>query len=35
VPGGPADALEAVIDADARARAAAALCVAQRMGQAA
>jgi 1-deoxy-D-xylulose-5-phosphate reductoisomerase len=35
LPGGPADALEAVMDADARARAAAALCVARRMGQAA
>jgi 1-deoxy-D-xylulose-5-phosphate reductoisomerase len=35
VPGGPADTLEAVMDADARARAAAAHCVAQRLGQAA
>jgi 1-deoxy-D-xylulose-5-phosphate reductoisomerase len=35
VPGGPALELQAVIDADARARSAAALCVAQRMGQAA
>jgi 1-deoxy-D-xylulose-5-phosphate reductoisomerase len=35
VPGGPALELQAVIDADARARAAAALCVQRRMGQAA
>jgi 1-deoxy-D-xylulose-5-phosphate reductoisomerase len=35
LPGGPAQDLQAVIDADARARAAAALCVQRRMGQAA
>jgi 1-deoxy-D-xylulose-5-phosphate reductoisomerase len=35
VPGGPAQDLQAVIDADARARSAAALCVRRRMGQAA
>ena len=35
LPGGPAETLEAVMDADARARAAAANCVERRMGQAA
>jgi 1-deoxy-D-xylulose 5-phosphate reductoisomerase len=35
LPGGPAQDLQAVIDADARARGAAAACVQRRMGQAA
>jgi 1-deoxy-D-xylulose 5-phosphate reductoisomerase len=35
LPGAPADTLEQVMDADARARAAAAQCVERRMGQAA